>query len=266
MDFGTCVELIAKFCHLSISWTGWVEAHAHGDDLHAVNKVLREAPLAVVGPPAMVQPIVKYTACPRMADRPPGPLIDTWLWTLARAGRIASPLAPSNQIVVKGDGLADKASLYHLSFVVSDDPRRMSNFAHRLLLVGSLKENNQWHCLILAATLARTNQAAVARGLALVHAGDWVCMKSLARGLCHNPGGFALKGPNARMLAAPPHLPATMCLLTPLFRPCRPCKGRAIGLHRHPCVPPQPSPPQVLAGACGTGRARRQTFASRIAH
>eukprot|EP01079_Euglenida_sp_SAG-EU17-18_P005044 gene5044-5152_t len=97
-----------------------------------------------------------------MAERPPGPLIDTWLWTLAHAGRIPSPLAASNQIVVKGDGLADKASLYHLSFVVSDDPRRMSNFAHRLLLVGSLKENNQ--------------------------------------GLCHNPGpgGFALKDPNAR--------------------------------------------------------------------
>ena len=209
MDFRTSVEEIAKFCHLSISWTGWVEAHPHGGNMHAVNKVLRAAPLAVLAPPTMGQPKVEYTECPRMAERLPGPLIDTWLWTLAKAGRIPSPVAASNQIVVKGDGLADKAGLYHLSFVVSDDSRRMSNFAHRLLLVGSLKENNQWHCLILARTLARTHHAAQARGLALVHCGDWVCMKSLARGLCHNPGGFALKDPNARMLAS---FPPPVCI------------------------------------------------------
>ena len=234
MNFQDAVGHVAKFCHQSISWTGYCENAADGILLDGVEKLLRDAPLAVIAPAAMQQVPIGYCPYPRVATRAPGPLMDAWLWTLVRAGRsrVGSPFAPQNHIVVKADGLQDKASLYHVSFVYSDDSRRMSNFAHRLLLVGQLKENNQFHCLMLAATVAHANLEAGARGVPLVFAADWVCLKNLSRGLCMNPGGFFLKDPNARMPVVLACSVVTSAVCTPRVSPQRLPGGRPPG----PCV------------------------------
>jgi len=130
------------------------------------------------------------------AARLPEPLLDAWTVVCTKTGRIAGPGIVGEHVVCSGDGLADKAGIYHMGFHFGHDSKVMSGYAHRDFILGPLNEKNQFHAQLISKGVAELRAAVLARGGLFVHSGDWESIKCMARGLCLNPTGFFIKDPN----------------------------------------------------------------------
>ena len=138
-----------------------------------------------------------YYPALKSAYRDAEELFDVWRQAAFAAGRIAHVEAAQQMIVVRGDGIEDKSSIYHLGFALGDDIHHQSPYSQRDIWIGPLDEKNQLAAFFLAKGVAALAAIARSRGCAVRHCGDWNHLLCLARGLCYKPGGFTIKNSNA---------------------------------------------------------------------
>lgn len=250
VTWDTLLHTIDDFVHSSGAWTTHKKMMELGTPLRHARDVLNVHPLAPH--PQFLAHRVECHFVPafKSAIRMPQQLLDAWTFCCVNTGRIAGPGLVGEHVVCSGDGLADKCSIYHLGFHFGSDPNVMSAYAHRDFIVGPLSEKNQFHAMFLGKGVADLRRAVLSRGGLFVHSGDWESMKCMARGLFANPGGFAIKDTNARILPAPLCLPAARtATLVPWPADVA---VRLIGLRDQPI-------PQLKDGVCGTKIAKKPT-------
>ena len=139
------LESCDQFLHASGAWTTHRAITRLGAALKAVRDVTNEFPLA---------PNSLYPQFPvrcvwldgyYSAVRDPAALLDAWVAVCVHTARIATPGLVGKHVVCSGDGLADKAGIYHMGFHVGEDTKVMSGYVHRDFVVGPLNEKNQFH-------------------------------------------------------------------------------------------------------------------------
>ena len=242
-----------QFLHSSGAWTTHKQIAGLRQALDGVRKVTNVFPLAPH--PMYPQHPVQCTWVPHYysAIRDPTALLDAWTAVCIHTARIAGPGVVGEHVVCSGDGLADKAGIYHMGFHFGHDPHVMSGYAQRDFIIGPLNEKNQWHALLIAKAVAALRQAVLARGGLFVHSGDWESIKCMARGLCWGATGFFIKDPNQGVLSAYLWLHQARSAAAALV----PTVADVAIL---PVAAVQIVATQILGGVCGTEGARKLTF------
>eukprot|EP01079_Euglenida_sp_SAG-EU17-18_P010965 gene10965-9581_t len=104
----------------------------------------------------------------------------------------------NSRLIVRADGIADKPFTYHVGIVYAEDTRKMSAFSQRDFIVGVLPEKNQFAMILCARQIGQLAVAMRNSAVAVYMNMDMAALKNLSRGVCEQPGGFAIKDFNAK--------------------------------------------------------------------
>ena len=141
------------------------------------------------------------------AYRDPVALARAWYYALWRSRRVPTPDMENSRLIVRADGIADKPFTYHVGIVYAEDTRKMSAFSQRDFIVGVLPEKNQFAMILCARQIGQLAVAMRNSAVAVYMNMDMAALKNLSRGVCEQPGGFAIKDFNASVCAQLPRLP-----------------------------------------------------------